>query len=263
MSALTSHAPITEAIGGPRLRPAAAVLIYDGSIIGINSSGYARGFTLGDRFGGHALEACDNASGSAGDRTVKVRDGRYQLKVSLSGVAITDAFKRAPVYAQDSGTLSLRAGLKVGHVVQYVSSGIAIVEFDTNTDVQILAETMSYSGFTDNTNTTGYKDFATAIPAGALVLGWEAKVVTGFTGDTTAVAQVGVSGNVDRFTQVTTGSVLAAGTIGSGAAAVSGDPNYCDSDTTARVTVTGGADFTSISAGEMDVSIQYLLARAE
>lgn len=263
MTALSQHAPITQMIGGSRLRAISNVLIYDGSLLSLNSTGHIRGFTLGDRFAGHALESKDNANGSAGGRLIKVLDGVYELQVALSGVALADAFKRSPVYAQDSGTLSLRAGQKVGHVVQYVSSGVAIVEFSTQMTHHTLAETMLYSGFTDNTNTTGYKDFATAIPAGALVQGWQSKVVTGFTGDTTAVMQVGVSGNVDRFSQVTTGSVLAAGTIGSGAAMVSGDPNYCETDTTARITVTGGADFTSIVAGEMDVAIHYLLPRAE
>jgi len=119
-----------------------------------------------------------------------------------------------------------------------------------------LSNTIVYSAMTDNTNTTGYKDFTVTVPAGSLIHGWKAVVSTGFTGDTTATMQVGVSGDLDRFSADTAQSCLAAGTIGS--AAIAADTlDGVSAAVTPRVTVTGAADFTSISAGSMIVTVMY------
>lgn len=259
MTALAKATPIVEAGGNLDNLKMGAVKIWEGSMVGlVRSTGYARGFTLGDAFRGHTKRTVDNSAGSAGDKRIETKRGRYVLEVALSGVAITDGSRRAPVFATDSGGLSLRAGQLVGFVLQYVSSGVALVEFDTELMIHCLSETMLIGGFTDNAGTaTGYKDFATALPAGAQVIGWQVDVRTGFTGDTTAVVQIGVSGNLDRFSALTTVSVLAAAVLGAQAPAAT-DNTYLSADTTVRVTVTGSADFTSISAGEMDVKILYI-----
>jgi hypothetical protein len=252
MAALTVDTPIVRAIGDQQTIPAAASKIYGGSIIGLQSTGYGRSFTLGDRFAGHLLEGVDNSLGSAGDKLLVTNRGKYCLLTTLTA-SLANVAARVPVYAADGGTLSLTAGERVGYVINRNADGYAIVEFDTEAKARSVAQTVAYTAFTDGGSTSGYVDLAVAIPAGSRFLGWQIVVGTGFTGDTTAVVQVGVSGNVDRFSQVTSGSVLVAGTIGSGSPAVSGDPNYIETDTTVRVTVTGGADFTSISAGSMTV----------
>lgn len=252
MTALTQDTPLPKQHEGYDDLPMAAVRIYTGAAIGINSSGYARGFTLGDRFGGHCEEGKDNSAGSAGDKLVRVERGRYLRQVSLSSVAITS--KGAPVFIADDGSYSLRAGQLVGHVVHYVSSGVAIVLFDTELKLHCLSETVLKAGFTDGGSTSGYKDLATQLPANVLVLGCEVNVVTGFTGDTTSVVQIGKSGGTAIFTADTAQSVLTAGLRGSAAPVAT---QYVGSAVTPRVTVTGGADFTSISAGEMDVRIWY------
>ncbi|MCP4410908.1 MAG: hypothetical protein GY807_24845 [Gammaproteobacteria bacterium] len=118
-----------------------------------------------------------------------------------------------------------------------------------------VSQSLEFGDFTDNTDATGYVDFDTNIPASAIVLGWEAVVSTGFTGDTTAVIQVGIAGDLDAFSADTAQSVLAAASVGSGALALEA---YRGAATTPRVTVTGGADFTSISAGVMVVTIFYI-----
>lgn len=260
MSALTVDTPLVVSLGDHADLPIdAAVKIYLGSIVGLKrADGYARAFALGDRFSGHAVLGYDNLLGAAGAANIKTKRGRYFLQAALSGVAITDAVHRAPVFAQDSGTLSLRSGQLVGRVVRYVSSGIAIVEFDTDLQVHCLSETITRAAMTDNTDTTGYKDFATALPKGGLVLGWQAKVQTGFTGDTTAVIQVGIAGTLDRFSAGTAQSVLAAGTVGAASQQISGKQGYLTADTTVRATITGGADFTNIAAGELDLKVFYL-----
>ena len=119
------------------------------------------------------------------------------------------------------------------------------------------SQTLVYSDFTDNGDATGYVDFDTDLPANAIVVGWKAVVSTGFTGDTTAVVQVGISGDLDKYSGVTTASVLAAATVG---ALGNTDSELSTVAKTPRVTVTGGADFSSISAGSMVVSLYYFLA---
>mgnify|MGYP003417941323 FL=1 len=257
MTALTKATPLPDSLGDLARFDQAAVAAYQGGAVGLNSSGYARMFALGDTFKGHANESKDNAAGSAGGVKLETQRGRYIKEIPLSGVAITDAVRQAPVFVTDSGGYSLRKGLYCGRVVQYMRSGYALVEFDDYSQIGVIAETMLYTDFTDNTNTTGYMDFTTAIPAGCMVLGWQADVRTGFTGDTTATVQVGVSGSIGRFSAITNSSCLAAGNVGSQVPGSSTNA-YCPSATTSRVTVTGAADFTSISAGEMDIRIAYL-----
>lgn len=122
--------------------------------------------------------------------------------------------------------------------------------------VEAITENLVLADFTDGGATTGTATLATQIPAGALVLGWKATVATGFTGDTTAVIQVGVTGDADRFSSVVTNSVLAAGTVGANAQGAANA--YCAAATSVLVTVTGAADFTSVAAGNLDLTIYYL-----
>jgi len=119
------------------------------------------------------------------------------------------------------------------------------------------SQTLLYNAFTDNTDATGYIDFTTdQVPAGAIPLGFKAVVTTGFTGNTTAVIEVGVAGDTDRFSSVTDQSVLAAATVGAGAATDAADG--MNAAQTIRVTVTGATDFTTISAGNMTVYVYWL-----
>lgn len=119
-------------------------------------------------------------------------------------------------------------------------------------------ETVVLADFTDNTNTTGYVDLTNQLPAGAIPVGWVAEVTEGFTGDTTAVLQLGVAGDLDRFSAVTTPSVLAPGTVGASALGRAEALNGVGAAVTIRATVTGTADFTSIEAGAMTIKFYYI-----
>ncbi len=102
--------------------------IYQGAAVGDNGSGYMRPLQSGDPFRGFADFGVDNSSGSAGDKDVRLRQ-KGLATLSISGVAITDVGR--PVYATDDDTFVLTgAGTKVGRVAAYVSSGVALVEFD-------------------------------------------------------------------------------------------------------------------------------------
>jgi len=114
------------------------------------------------------------------------------------------------------------------------------------------------ANFTDNLDTTGYIDFTSQLPAGAIVVGWKAIVSAGFAGDTSAVIQIGVAGTLGKFSASVAQSVFAAGTVGSGAPM---DTCFNAVASTPRITVTGNADFTSIVTegnGAMNVYLYYI-----
>ena len=123
---------------------------------------------------------------------------------------------------------------------------------------QSVSQTLDFGNFTDNLDKTGYIDFTTdELPAGAIPLGFKAVVATGFTNDGSAVIDVGVVGDTNRFTADSTQSVFAAATVGSNALAVDACDGM-DAAQTVRVTVTGGADFSSINAGSMVVTMYWV-----
>jgi predicted RecA/RadA family phage recombinase len=108
----------------------ASSTIYEGSAVG-SSAGYARALNAGDSFLGFALAKAVGGS-SDGDVKVNVRSaGRVSLNVT--SVAVTDINK--DVYASDDGTFTLdpNAGTNslIGKVHRFVSSGVAIVAFNT------------------------------------------------------------------------------------------------------------------------------------
>lgn len=128
--ALAQNTPVAKELGENNELPvAAASRIYEGAMVGLNTSGYARGLVAGDLFCGHACAEANNSAGSNGTIRVQVLRGRYQLEVTLASVAVTDVGK--PVYASDDGTLSLTAGkTKVGRVQRYVTTNTCVVEFN-------------------------------------------------------------------------------------------------------------------------------------
>ncbi len=123
--------------------------------------------------------------------------------------------------------------------------------------VKEISLSFDYDDMTDDGSTSGHIDFATdALPADVIVLGWKCVTTTGFTGDTTATVKVGTSGTTDLYSAVTNGSVAAAGTVGS--VCKTTGVVFNEAAATPRVTITGSADFTSISAGSATVTLYYI-----
>jgi hypothetical protein len=125
---------------------------------------------------------------------------------------------------------------------------------------------VTYDQFTDGAGASGTLNLSKQIPAGSFVIGSKVKVTTGFTGDTTAVMDVGNASDEDRYS-LTTHNVLAAASnllenadVGaSGAAGL--DPTT--SDTTVKLTITGASDFGLITAGKLYVEVFYLSTNPE
>lgn len=108
----------------------AADIIYQGGAVGENGSGYARPLVAADPFLGFAEAIADNSTGAAGAINVNVKK-RGNIVLPISGVAIT-ANDRAAVYASDDDTFTLTAtgNSLIGYVSRWISTGVAVVEFD-------------------------------------------------------------------------------------------------------------------------------------
>lgn len=112
----------------------ASDIIYEGSAVGLNTSGYARPLVAGDPFVGFAESKADNSAGSAGAINVRVRMSGT-VKLSITSAALTDFGKK--VFATDDDTfvyLSPIVGAysEIGSVIRYVSSGVVEVMFDAS-----------------------------------------------------------------------------------------------------------------------------------
>lgn len=108
----------------------AADIIYEGAAVGVvKATGHARPLTSVDRFAGFAEAKSDNSAGAAAAINVRtVEEGKIEL--TITGVTITDVGQ--PVYATDDNAFAMSpvGGVFVGFVHRWVSSGVAVVNFD-------------------------------------------------------------------------------------------------------------------------------------
>jgi len=241
---------------------AASTRIYEGTLV-FESAGYADDDTGAGikKFVGIAIEEKDNSAGSAGDLNVEIwKTGIFEL--TGSGFAQADVGEMA--YATDNYTIAsgpTASGVPIGEIVEYLSSSRVAVSIDTTQsgDRLVLSEEFSLGDFTDNTDATGFADFATQLPVGVLVLAVTYDVTVAFDGSSTSVIQTGVAGDLDDFVADTTISVQTTGTRGSVAQA--NDAAYIDTAVTPRVTITEDDDFTDYTEGTVVVSIHCLKLR--
>ena len=119
-----------------------------------------------------------------------------------------------------------------------------------------------FSEFTDGAGTSGTFALTDTIPAGSVGLFTKVDVITGFTGDTTAVMDVGDGSDADKFSYTTFNVFTAAKGLmeqhDAGAAGTETGLSLITTAATVTLTVTGGADFTSITAGELEVAVYYM-----
>ena len=131
MATLAADAPRAVQLGDQNDIPViASDIIYEGAAVGVvPASGHARPLVAGDRFAVFAMARCDNATGAAAAKLVKVlQAGKVQLAVA--GAVITDLGQ--PVYATDDDTFVFNpaGGVFIGFVQRFVSAGIVIVDID-------------------------------------------------------------------------------------------------------------------------------------
>lgn len=114
---------------------AAATKIYEGSLVSVNSAGYAipSGDNSGDVFVGVASKGVDNTSGAAGAVEVEVYTYGVIDVVSNFSAAQTNVTDLA--YVVDSQTVDLAAvttnDVKVGRIVEVISTSKLRVAIST------------------------------------------------------------------------------------------------------------------------------------
>lgn len=117
----------------------AADIIYQGAAVGENGSGYSRPLVAGDPFQGFAEAIADNSAGGAGAINVNVKK-KGNIVLPISGIGVT-ANDRPVVYASDDDTFTLTASTNspIGVVSRWISTGLAVVEFDAALAAEIAA----------------------------------------------------------------------------------------------------------------------------
>lgn len=106
----------------------ASDIVYEGAAVGL-SSGNARPLVAADKFVGFAMKKCDNSSGAAGDKNVRIRR-KGTVIINVTGVTgVGDHTKQ--VYASDDDTFTLTAtsNSKIGAIVRFISGTKCEVEF--------------------------------------------------------------------------------------------------------------------------------------
>lgn len=117
-------------------------------------------------------------------------------------------------------------------------------------------ETVSVADMTDGGSTAGTKSLNVTIPAGAVFARSLITDITGFAGDTSAVAIIGDGSDTDRY-NTGTPSVFATASAGADVGAPSGTL-FHSADKTPILTITTGADFTACKtngAGKLTVTL--------
>lgn len=122
--------------------------------------------------------------------------------------------------------------------------------------IKRILKVFKYTDFT-GVGAVGTADFAAnTLPDGCIVLGWQAHTTGAFSGDASAIIQVGVPGALAKFSARTDKSVFAAGKVNVAAPAATSD-----NDTLAqpRVTITSAVAWASVNPlAALTVRIEYL-----
>jgi hypothetical protein len=111
-----------------------ATRLYQGTLVFLNAAGYADDDTASgvNRFGGIAIGEVDNSSGADGDLSVECwGEGVFEL----TGTGFTQASVGRAAYASDNYTVTAApsaAGVRIGTIVEYVSSTKVRVEIDVD-----------------------------------------------------------------------------------------------------------------------------------
>ena len=122
--------------------------------------------------------------------------------------------------------------------------------------VGVLSQTFAYDDFTDGGAAVGTAVFTGSVPAGAVLLGSKILVPAGFAGDVSAVITVGDGSDVDRY-HTGTPDIFTTAAAGVESGVPSGS-KLLTAANSPTLTVTTNADFTSVSAGSVTVSIYYI-----
>ena len=129
MSILTKDVTRVYELGDINELPVAAgELIYQGAVIGYNSSGYVRNLNNTDNFAGFAEDHIDNSTGLDGAKRIRIRK-RGSILLEITGITLTDLGRAVYATNNNNFTLSPTNAVYVGQISKIEASGTAVVEF--------------------------------------------------------------------------------------------------------------------------------------
>lgn len=169
--AVSANQLITRQAGLRRSAPVlTAVILYEGTLVFIDSAGYAvpTTGTGANRFAGIAIKEYDNSGGASGDLDAELMaDGVFELV----GTGFSQASVGLDVYATDNYTLTTApsaSGVRVGRIAEYVSSTKVRVQIDPNPAHQTSTVQTKTADFTLTPGDSG-RTFSSAGASGTVV----------------------------------------------------------------------------------------------
>lgn len=187
---------------------------------------------------------------------------------STLDVALTNAAQKA-VFAKSQGTPPTTAGIfAIGCVcldetngIMYVNKGTVAVpvwnKIGSTPGLSVIQKTVTLAEFTDGGGAVGTLELDEDIPIGAVVAQTLIDDVTGFIGDVSCALTIGDGTDVDRYNTGTPSIFTTADAIDAGV--VSGTAFHTAAKTP-TLTATVNADWGSVTAGEMTITIFYFKA---
>lgn len=176
-----------------------------------------------------------------------------QVPSPMYGEAVPDGdaspFAKAPV-----GTLYVRK-VDDTHIQYWVKGTDNNLDSDWRVTEGLITEYVTLADLEDGLGTAGSYPMTADLPAGAFVERVSFNVLTAFIGDTSAALDVGTGSDTDAYVAASGPNGFTAGWKDGGAP--SGTQFLTGAVTDLTFTVTGAADFTSISAGAAMVHLRY------
>lgn len=199
----------------------------------------------------------DGAEIKAADGTTLV--GQDGVEAIADGAVDTDALADNAVESSDIkdgavGTADLAASLDFsGKTLTFAAASIpgSVLLYPK---LDGLSQTVTFDQFTDGGGAVGTFDLSGVVPDKSLFIQALVTDVTRFVGDTSAVLTIGDGTDVDRYN---TGTIDVFSTVSNVAAGAPSGTAVHTADETVTLTVTTAADFTSVSAGSVKVTLFF------
>ena len=178
---------------------------------------------------------------SSGDGVELDASGTTKILVG-NGTTITSVALSGDITMSNAGVTAVGSG-KVTNAMQKVPKLV------------VFQETFAFGAMTDS-GATGTFVLTHTIPAGSDFVKCQIHALTGFTNDTSAVITIGDGSDVDRY-QTGTPNVFVTATAGVDMGVPSGTKFHGTAVNTVTCVITTNADYTSVNAGAVTVSLWY------
>jgi len=175
--------------------------------------------------------------GSMGNKAARIVTITFDNSYAAGGEAIT-----ANACGLSNITSLIPLNTTGGYIPVWDQTNLKVLM--TRPGLRSISQTCAVSAMTDGGSTSGYIDFTTPLPIGAVPVSSQFDCTVAFSGDTSAVWKLGISGDLDRYSTTTTNSCFTA--IKTSSLTKTTGLSATNAVQTPRLTITTGADFTTV-----------------